>query len=78
MGQIYFGDQAGKWVRTKSALTCWRSDFTGTCKMCSCCAATQIACASIASVLSRSKKALTCWAGNSLTSCLRARIVLAQ
>jgi len=21
VGQIYFGDQAGKWVRTKSALT---------------------------------------------------------
>jgi hypothetical protein len=43
-----------------------------------CCAATQIACVSIALVLSRSENALTCWADNSLTSCPSARIVLAQ
>ncbi len=34
MGQIYFGDQAGKWVRTKSALTIgevsWKRSKDGT------------------------------------------------
>ena len=43
-----------------------------------CWAATQIACASMASVLSRSKKALTCWAGSSLAWCPSELIVLAQ